>query len=108
MKRIAMLLFGLALSVPAFAWNCSDPLAERVVVPSGTSGSYGDADGQLALYNGALYECKVVPVTPPQRRAQRLIRPTAPLCNVHVYVGCECHRRQQQRDRRQFIVQEWG
>jgi len=65
MKRIAMLLFGLALSVPAFAWNCSDPLAERVVVPSGTSGSYGDADGQLALYNGALYECKVVPVTPP-------------------------------------------
>jgi len=65
MKRIAMLLFGLALSVPAYSWNCSDPLAERVVVPSGTSGSYGDADGQLALYNGALYECKVVPVTPP-------------------------------------------
>ena len=65
MKRIAMLLFGLALSVPAYSWNCSDPLAERVVVPSGTSGSYGDADGQLASYNGSLYECEVVvPSTP--------------------------------------------
>jgi hypothetical protein len=60
---IAAMVIGCSLS--AFSWNCSDPLAERVVVPSGTSGTYGDADGQLALYNGALYECKVVPVTPP-------------------------------------------
>ena len=65
MKRIAMLLFGLALSVPAFAWNCSNPLAERVVVPSTTTGTYGDGNGQLASYNGSLYECEVVvPSTP--------------------------------------------
>lgn len=50
---------------PAHAWNCSNPLAERVVVPSGTAGTYGDGDGQLALYNGQIYECEVVPVNPP-------------------------------------------
>lgn len=65
-KILAIAVMLVSSSVGAFCWNCSNPLAERVVVPSGTSGSYGDADGQLALFNGLLYECKVVPpsVTP--------------------------------------------
>lgn len=54
----------LLLCGSAFAWNCSNPLAERVVVPTGTQGTYGDADGQLANYNGSLYECEVVKPTP--------------------------------------------
>jgi len=60
---IAVLMLGCTLS--AMAWNCSDPLAERIVVPAGTAGTFGDADGQLANFNGALYECKVVPPSTP-------------------------------------------
>jgi hypothetical protein len=60
---VAAMVIGCSLT--GFAWNCSDPLAERVVVPSTTTGTYGDADGQLALYNGLIYECEVVKVTPP-------------------------------------------
>jgi len=52
-------------AAPARAWNCSNPLAERVLVPSNTQGTFGDGDGQLAWYNGQLYECEVVtPSTP--------------------------------------------
>ena len=62
MKKLGLLFFTLALfSLPSFAWNCSNPLAERVVVPSSTSGTYGDGNGQLATYQGQLYECEVVP-----------------------------------------------
>lgn len=50
----------MCLAPSAKAWNCSDPLAERVLVPAGTAGTYGDADGQLANFNGQLYECEVV------------------------------------------------
>jgi hypothetical protein len=59
---IAAVVVALAMlcSPVAHAWNCSDPLAERVVVPAGTAGSYGDGDGQLASFGGQLYECKVV------------------------------------------------
>jgi hypothetical protein len=60
---VAAMMIGCSLT--GFAWNCSDPLAERVVVPSTTTGTYGDADGQLALYNGLVYECEVVKITPP-------------------------------------------
>jgi hypothetical protein len=59
------LAFCLAFATPAHAWNCSDPLAERVQVPFGTAGTQGDGDGQLANFNGALYECEVVKPTPP-------------------------------------------
>jgi hypothetical protein len=34
-----------------------------VVVPAGTAGTFGDGDGQLANFNGQLYECKVVTPT---------------------------------------------
>ena len=62
MKKLGLLFFTLVLfSLPSFAWNCSNPLAERVVVPSSTSGTYGDGNGQLATYQGQLYECEVVP-----------------------------------------------
>ena len=64
-KYFAIAVLMLSCSM-AYGWNCSDPLAERVVVPSGTSGTYGDADGQLALFNGQLYECKVVPPSSPK------------------------------------------
>jgi hypothetical protein len=46
------LLAVLFLASPAHAWNCSDPLAARVPVPAGTTGSYGDGDGQLFLGTG--------------------------------------------------------
>jgi len=58
------------LPTTASAWNCSDPLASRVPVPAGTSGTFGNGDGQLFLGTGSegtkgqLYECKV-PTPPP-------------------------------------------
>ena len=70
----AVLLFASMLCTgQAHAWNCSDPLAERVPVAAGTQGTTGDGDGQLFLGTGGegvagqLYECKVVPpgTTPP-------------------------------------------
>src|SRR5271170_3119136 len=60
-----VLVLATLCSPVANAWNCSDPLAERVLVPAGTTGTYGDGDGQLANFNGQLYTCQVVPVTPP-------------------------------------------
>lgn len=75
MKLRAVLPF-LALAVaamfphPALAWNCSDPLAARVPVATGTTGTFGDGDGQLFLGTGSegtkgqLYECKVPDPTP--------------------------------------------
>jgi len=72
---IAAVVLALAmLCTPAAqAWNCSNSLAERVPVPAGTAGTYGDGDGQLFLgvsgqgTPGQLYECEVVPpgTTPP-------------------------------------------
>lgn len=67
--QLLRLAFALAL-LSAFcsnasAWNCSDPLAARVPVPAGTSGTFGNGDGQLFLGTGSegvkgqLYECKV-------------------------------------------------
>ena len=60
MNKIIVTLMFVFLASSAFAWNCSNPLAERVLVPSNTSGTYGDGDGQLALFNGQVYECEVV------------------------------------------------
>jgi hypothetical protein len=65
MKRILLVLSLMLCSYSAFAWNCTNPLAERVLVPSTTTGTYGDGDGQLALFNGQLYECEVVPPSKP-------------------------------------------
>jgi hypothetical protein len=73
MKKTILALVFLAFASPAFAWNCSDPLASRVPVVSGTSGSFGNGDGQLFLGTGSegtkgqLYQCQVPkpPVTPP-------------------------------------------
>lgn len=73
MKKTILALVFLAFASPAFAWNCSDPLASRVPVLSGTSGSFGNGDGQLFLGTGSegtkgqLYQCQVPkpPVTPP-------------------------------------------
>jgi hypothetical protein len=63
---IAAVILALAtLCSPAHAWNCSNPLAERVLVPAGTTGTFGDGDGQLAMFNGQLYVCKVVPPSTP-------------------------------------------
>ena len=68
MKTTVMVGTAVALilmcSGQAKAWNCSDPLAERVVVPSNTTGTQGDGDGQLVTYQGQVYECEVVPPTP--------------------------------------------
>ena len=68
MKTTVMVGMAVALilmcSGQAKAWNCSDPLAERVVVPSNTTGTQGDGDGQLVTYDGQVYECEVVPTTP--------------------------------------------
>ena len=55
-----VLVLATLCSPVAHAWNCSNPLAERVIVPAGTAGTYGDGDGQLASYNGQIYECEVV------------------------------------------------
>ena len=64
-KVLAIAAMVIGCSFSALAWNCSNPLAERVVVPSTTTGTYGDGNGQLASYNGSLYECEVVvPSTP--------------------------------------------
>ncbi len=68
---ILLALCSLVVAGPARAWNCSDPLAARVPVATGTSGTYGDGDGQLFLgvsgqgTPGVLYECEVPPSTPP-------------------------------------------
>ena len=69
---IAAVVLALALlcTPVAFAWNCSNPLAERVLVPSTTTGSYGDGDGQLASYGGQLYECEVVAPSTPSTGSQ--------------------------------------
>jgi hypothetical protein len=72
MKTSLVLAFCavLLLASPARAWNCSDPLAARVPVPTGTTGSFGDGDGQLFMgtgtegVKGQLYECKVPTTTP--------------------------------------------
>ena len=73
MKTTVMVGTAVALilmcSGQAKAWNCSDPLAERVVVPSNTTGTQGDGDGQLVTYQGQVYECEVVPPTPPSTPA---------------------------------------
>lgn len=65
-KAIGILLFALVVFAhPTLAWNCANPLAERVVVPAGTVGTFGDGDGQLASFGALLYECKVVPPSTP-------------------------------------------
>ena len=64
MKRIAMLLFGLVLSVPAFAWNCTTPGQIRVQVPTGTVGNgTGDGSGQVVVDSGLTFECETLPTT---------------------------------------------
>ena len=64
MKRIAMLLFGLVLSVPAFAWNCTTPGQIRVQVPTGTIGNgTGDGSGQVVVDSGLTFECETLPTT---------------------------------------------
>jgi hypothetical protein len=63
-KSLAVAVMIIGSSISAMCWGCSNPLAERVVVPSNTKGTYGDGDGQLALYQGKLYECEVVPKNP--------------------------------------------
>ncbi len=71
MKALIGLLAAALFAVPAFAWNCSNPLASRVdvgtVKPAGTA---GDADGQW--YKGSdasnpndYYVCEVPKITPP-------------------------------------------
>jgi len=75
MKTSLVLAFCavLLLASPARAWNCSDPLAARVPVPTGTTGSFGDGDGQLFMgtgtegVKGQLYECKVPTTNPPTK-----------------------------------------
>lgn len=74
-KAIGTILLGLFLFLlPAHAWNCSNPSAERVDVgptlPSGASA--GDGDGQY--YKGSdaanpndYYVCKVVNPNPPTK-----------------------------------------
>jgi hypothetical protein len=53
MKTSLVLAFCavLLLASPARAWNCSNPLAARVPVPTGTTGSFGDmiADTRLSV-----------------------------------------------------------
>ena len=62
MKRIAMLLFGLALSVPAYGWNCSTSGQVRVQVPAGTVGNgTGDGSGQVVVDNGLTFICEALP-----------------------------------------------
>jgi hypothetical protein len=80
MKRtLALVVLCLISASGAFAWNCSDPLASRVPVPSGTSGSFGNGDGQLFLGTGSegtkgqLYQCQVPtpdPKSPSQNQSQ--------------------------------------
>lgn len=67
MKRIAaMLFFGLVLSVPSFAWNCSVPGQIRVQVPSGTTGNgTGDGSGQVVVDSGLTFICEALPPTTP-------------------------------------------
>ena len=78
MKTVSVKLCFVALALtafvaPSYAWNCTNSLAERVPVASGTAGTFGDGDGQLFLgvsgqgTPGQLYECEVVPpgTTPP-------------------------------------------
>ena len=70
---VGVVALAMLCSPAAKAWNCSNSLAERVPVPTGTAGTYGDGDGQLFLGTanegvaGQLYECEVVPpgTTPP-------------------------------------------
>jgi hypothetical protein len=62
---LAVMLLG--CTSLAHAWDCTNPLAERVPVAAGTAGSFGDGTGQLFLGTategvaGQLYECEVVP-----------------------------------------------
>ena len=66
-KFLVAAILMLCTSGVSFAWNCSNSLAERVPVPAGTAGTYGDGDGQLFLGTasegvaGQLYECEIVP-----------------------------------------------
>ena len=73
--KFAVLVGALMLSASsAFAWNCSDPYASRVPVPSNTTGTYGSGDGQLFLGTGSegvkgqLYQCQK-PTNPPSPSA---------------------------------------
>ena len=66
-KFLAAAVFVLCTAGASFAWDCTNPLAERVPVPAGTAGTFGDGTGQLFLGTasegvaGQLYECEVVP-----------------------------------------------
>jgi len=64
MKKIALALFALVLSVPAFAWNCTTPGQIRVQVPTGTVGNgTGDGSGQVVVDSGLTFECETLPTT---------------------------------------------
>jgi len=67
MKKVAMLLFGLALFVPVqmFGWNCSVAGEVRVQVPPSYTGSgTGDGNNQVVSQGGLNFVCETLP-TPP-------------------------------------------
>lgn len=93
---VVALLAVLCLASPAHAWNCSDPLASRVPVPAGTTGSFGNGDGQLFMgtgtegVKGQLYECKVptpnpkptgAPISQTQNQTQTQTQTTSSTAN---------------------------
>ena len=96
MKTTVMVGTAVALilmcSGQAKAWNCSDPLAERVVVPSNTTGTQGDGDGQLVTYQGQVYDeapvinvpAPTVTIIPPPTKPKTVHMPRAhkphPVC----------------------------
>jgi hypothetical protein len=67
LRLISLAALMVFFSSAAFAWNCSDPLAERVAVgTTNPGGTAGDGDGQWFLGTGSegtkgvYYVCKVV------------------------------------------------
>ena len=59
MKRIAMLLFGLALSVPAFAWDCpTGQIRQQAASGTPTTTPYYD------VVEGIAFICVPTPTTP--------------------------------------------
>ena len=70
-KLALVVTLGLLCIGQAKAWECTNPLDARVPVPAGTSGTYGDGNGQLFLgtasegVQGQLYECEPPSTTNP-------------------------------------------
>ena len=65
MKKFALMIFGLAMCLPAYGWNCSVAGEGRVQVPASYVGNGpGDGNNQVVADGGLNFACLPDPIPP--------------------------------------------